>query len=412
MPNVVGSKWGDSTLGTPGGIVTWSIVGAGEDISRFGISTQTSVSGNSFLDYNFTDVIAGAFAQWSKYGDIEFQQVSDGGGAAGVGNDADIRIFFGAIPGATAGYAFYPSLWGSAIAGDVLLDTLDRFNTDPDLFEAVVLHELGHSLGLGHVSGESIMTSTVRKIGLQSDDIAGIQQIYGVQQDAPAPPPGDDNNDHSDDHDHDHDHDHNPDPLPPTPPTPQPDGEDQQLVGTDSNDVIKGRNGEDTLLGGDGYDRLFGGNDDDRLEGGADRDKLFGGKGADDLFGDSGNDLLKGGHSRDYLDGGSEDDFLFGQWGEDTLEGGAGNDRLQGGRHSDIFVFADNHGHDRIVDFNARNPNEKIDLSALTGFDSFQDVLDAAYQKNRHTVIDTGADDSIHLTRVNLSHLDASDFIF
>ncbi len=417
MANVVGTKWGNSKLGTAGGTVTWSIVGAGQDISRFGVSTQTSVSGSSFLDYNFTQVIAGAFAEWSKYGDIEFQQVADGGGAAGVGNDADIRIFFGEIPGGTAGYAFYPSSYGSPIAGDVLLDTLDRFNNDPALFEAVVLHELGHSLGLGHVSGNSIMTATVQKISLQADDIAGIQQIYGVQDDAPAPPPPDDggndntggnDDDHDHDHDHDDDHNHDPDPVPPQP---DPD-QGERLVGSSSDDAIRGTEGQDTLIGQSGFDRLYGGDNNDRLEGGDDRDKLYGQNGADDLFGGNGEDILNGGRGFDHLEGGRDNDVLRGQGGEDFLEGGAGDDWMQGGRNADIFVFDDNHGRDVIRDFNARNTNEKIDLSAHSGFDTFQDVRDAAYQKNKHTVIDTGGGDQIFLSFVRLNDLDASDFIF
>lgn len=411
MANLVGTKWGDSKFGTAGGTVTWSIVGAGQDISRFGVSTKKSVSGNSFLDYNYTQVIAGAFAQWSKYGDIEFKQVADGGGAAGVGKDADIRIFFGEIPGSTAGYAFYPSSYGSPIAGDVLLDTLERFNNDKALFEAIVLHELGHSLGLGHVNGNSIMTSTVRKIGLQPDDIAGIQEIYGVQDDAPTSPPSD-NTDNDNNDGHDHDHDHNPDPEPPTPPAPDPDDSGNRMVGTDSRDTIRGTDENDIIIGKDGFDRLYGGDGNDRVEGGDDRDKLYGENGDDDLRGGDGKDMLKGGRGDDKLDGGNHNDVLRGENGEDTLEGGAGNDLLYGGRDTDIFVFDDNHGKDTIRDFGTRNSDDLIDLSAHSRFDNFQDVRDAAYQKNKDTVIDTGGGDLIQLTSVKLSDLDASDFIF
>ncbi|WP_299848862.1 matrixin family metalloprotease [uncultured Roseovarius sp.] len=405
MANVVGSKWGSSTLGTPGGTVTWSIAGAGLDISRFGTSTKTSVSGNSFLDYNYTKVIADAFAEWSKYGDIEFKQVADGGGAAGVGNDADIRIFFGEIPGGTAGYAFYPSSWGSAIAGDVMLDTLDRFNTDPLLFASVVLHELGHSLGLGHVDSDSIMTSTVRKIGLQADDIEGIQEIYGVQDDAPTNPGPTPDPDPTPDPTPDPDVD----PTPPPPPPPDT-SEDQRLVGSGGSDTILGNEGNDTLIGRGGWDRLYGGDDDDLVDGGSGNDKLVGNYGNDRLLGKDGKDVLKGGHGRDKLEGGNQNDLLRGGSQEDILIGGAGNDILRGEKHSDRFVFANNHGHDKVMDFNANTAFEKIDLRNVDGFDSFGDVSKAAKQVNKHVVITTDDDSSITLHNVQLNHLDAGDF--
>ena len=381
MANVIGTKWGSSTLGTAGGTVTWSIAGAGLDISRFGVSTQTSVSGNSFLTYDFTSVIARAFAEWSTYGDIEFQQVADGGAAAGVGHDADIRIFFGAIPGSTAGYAFYPSNYGSAIAGDMLLDTLNVFNTNPVLFESIVLHEIGHALGLGHVADDSIMTATISETSLQADDIAGIQAIYGVQQGAPTPPPPTNN-------------------------------ADENLIGTGSSDTIKGSQGDDTLSGGGGSDWLYGGADDDQVDGGGGNDRLSGNSGLDLIRGGDGKDTVKGGSGDDTLEGGNGDDVLRGGRQSDVLTGGSGNDNIKGGRQPDRFVFNDNHGHDKVEDFNERNALEKIDLSGLSGFNDISDVLAAASKKNGHVLIDTGHDSSILLKDVALGHLDASDFLF
>ncbi len=412
MANVVGTKWGSSTLGTPGGTVTWSIAGAGLDISRFGVSTQTSVSGDSFLSYDYAKVIGDMLAEWSKHGDIEFKQVADGGGSAGVGNDADIRIFFGEIPGSTAGYAFYPSSWGSAIAGDVLLDTLDRFDTDPLLFASVVLHELGHSLGLGHVDSDSIMTATVRKIGLQADDIAGIQEIYGVQDGAPAPQPDPDPDptptpdpdpDGHDDHDHDdHDHDdHNHEPS-----------IHERLVGTSGLDTINGGDGDDTILGRAGDDRLYGGHDNDTVDGGSGNDKLFGQRGSDHLQGKDGKDVLKGSYGKDTLEGGSQNDVLKGGNQDDILIGGTGNDVLKGGKNNDRFVFEDNHGRDKIMDFNARTAYEKIALSDVTGFDSYRDVKKVSSQVGKNVLIETDDDSSILLYNVSLSTLDSGDFVF
>ncbi len=412
MANIVGTKWGSSTLGTPGGTVTWSIAGAGTDISRFGVGTNKSVSGDSFLSYDYEKVIANAFAEWSKYGDIEFKQVNDQGGAAGVGTTADIRIFFGAIPGGTAGFAFYPSSYGSAIAGDILFDTISKFETDPALFAAVALHEIGHTLGLGHVSENSIMTPSVKKIGLQPDDISGIQQIYGEQQgyeedqgsaEGPTEPVGD-----------------SPDPDPAPQPDPEPPAsedntsspDDQKLVGTSGKDTLYGYDGDDTLIGRGGDDKLNGGRDDDRLDGGGGRDNLIGGSGDDTLNGNSGGDKLNGGGGNDKLNGGSSGDNLRGGGGNDTIEGGSGNDWMKGSSGGDIFVFDDGHGHDTISDFNGTSNSEKIDLSGLAGFNSIRDVRDAATQKNGNVLIETSSKSSILLQDVTLSQLGSGDFLF
>ena len=409
MANIVGTKWGDSKLGTPGGLVTWSLAGAGLDITRFGTTTKKSTTGDTFLDYDYAKVIAEAFAEWSKYGDIEFKQVADRGGAAGTGTKADIRIFFGEIPGGTAGYAFYPSAFGSAIAGDVLLDTLASFNKDPELFKAVVMHEVGHSLGLGHVSENSIMTPTIRKIGLQADDIYGIQKIYGVQDGAPdndgssgeddnatPPPPAPE-----DDHDHDG-HNHSPDEDPNA----------QYLVGTSGTDKIYGKSGNDTIVGRGGNDLLYGGSDDDELNGGSGADRLEGNSGNDHLKGKSDRDVLIGGKGEDTLEGGTGKDKLKGGWDKDVLDGGSDNDWMKGGSDADIFVFQNNHGNDAIADFNAKISGEKIDLGDVSGFNSFRDVKNAATQKSGNVLIETSDDSSILLYNVNLGDLDSTDFLF
>ena len=236
----------------------------------------------------------------------------------------------------------------------------------------------------------------------------------------------------------------------PTPPAPTPPvvDEDQRLVGTNGSNQLRGEGGNDTLIGNGGNDSLWGGDDNDRLEGNDGRDMLIGNKGNDNLYGQSGNDLLiggqgndalhggtgrdkligktgndrlfgnadndtlKGGRGDDQLDGGDQHDKLLGGIGKDTIEGGRGNDIIYGGPNGDTFVFENGHGNDHIFDFNPLSQAERIDLSGVTGFDSFQDVRGAATQMAGHVRIETGNDSSILLVNVSLSDLDASDFLF
>lgn len=61
---------------------------------------------------------------------------------------------------------------------------------------------------------------------------------------------------------------------------------DDNLIGTDGNDIMDGRSGDDILNGGNGDDTVAGG------------------EGNDQLFGGVGNDQLIGGNGQNYLDGG------------------------------------------------------------------------------------------------------------
>lgn len=184
--------------------------------------------------------------------------------------------------------------------------------------------------------------------------------------------------------------------VPEEPATPEepakPDG--LRIVGTAGDDALNGRFGHDTLIGQAGGDTLKGG------------------RGHDTLRGKTGDDALYGGNGNDRLEGGNGNDILNGNSGLDVIDGGRGDDRLKGGAGNDVFVFANDHGDDRITDFNAQSEAEVIDFSALSGFDTFDDVLDAASESNDRVTIETGSDSSILLIGVSLDQLDAGDFVF
>ncbi len=119
---------------------------------------------------------------------------------------------------------------------------------------------------------------------------------------------------------------------------------DDHLIGGNGHDMLIGNVGRDLLIGGREDDRLFGGFGNDQLSGGAGRDVLSGGQGsdlligdkdADTLFGDTGADTLRGGYGDDTMSGGAGDDRLAGQMGHDRLQGGHGDDVLDGGYGND-----------------------------------------------------------------------------
>ncbi len=176
------------------------------------------------------------------------------------------------------------------------------------------------------------------------------------------------------------------------------------LTGNAANNLIDGGQGDDTLLGGIGRDTLNGGDQDDLLNGG---------RGSDLLNGGDNNDQLFGGSLRDRLNGENGDDLLNGGAGRDTLNGGFGNDVITGGVGSDSFRFKNGDGVDLITDFNANDDSETILLRRVASITDFEDLMDTHIaQIGNDVVISAGPRLEITLSGVDLSDLDANDFIF
>ncbi len=135
-----------------------------------------------------------AAAVWQAVANINLSQVSDNGSAEACnGNQqddprfGDIRI--GAVnlgTGALAETFLPPPFNGGTDAGDMFLNSTMswQINSSYDL-ETVAIHEFGHALGLG----ESQITTACMyayyngiKQSLTTDDIAGIQSVWGAPQ--------------------------------------------------------------------------------------------------------------------------------------------------------------------------------------------------------------------------------------
>ena len=181
-----------------------------------------------------------------------------------------------------------------------------------------------------------------------------------------------------------------------------------RLFGEDGKDYIHGYKGNDYIDGGEGNDDLRGGGGNDYILGGYGNDKLRGDLGDDTLCGGDGRDTLKGGSGEDILFGGDGRDKLDGNNGNDILNGGADNDILKGGNGMDYFVFEKGTGHDKVLDFKWKA--DKLDLSDF-GFNSIDEVHDAAHQSGNNTFIDLGGGDQVQLCGVKEWQLSADNVI-
>ena len=215
------SKWGpDNHAGTPAGSVTWSLIPAGTPGSATYCST--ACPGNS-LDAiniengpgmgftltpmaNLRDHLRTAFARWSAVSGVRFVELPSDSGVAI--NDAlavppatgDIRIgvFAFSSGGGAVGYAPPPN--GGTGSGDILFDANSYYQFAaqaegqaydttfaPNDFDTLLLHEMGHALGLAHPVDDGscpVMQIAAHCFGhvnrqLDADDIAGVQFLYG-----------------------------------------------------------------------------------------------------------------------------------------------------------------------------------------------------------------------------------------
>ncbi|MEI7680305.1 MAG: hypothetical protein WCK07_12990, partial [Betaproteobacteria bacterium] len=80
----------------------------------------------------------------------------------------------------------------------------------------------------------------------------------------------------------------------------------------------------------------------ENLKGAAGSDFLYGNDLANIITGNGGDDLIAGGDGNDTINGGAGVDSINGENGDDTLQGSEGNDTLDGGAGSDTAVFSGN----------------------------------------------------------------------
>jgi hypothetical protein len=205
------SKWGQylNAATTPGGTISWSIMPDGTTIDPS--FTDPNFSGTSSLvsimnGLGYAQALAAierSFDRWEAVANIYFEQVADSGapfnGAGAYPPDTGlIRLGAFAIAnfsGGAVGYAPHPNGFTS-LEGDILLNTNNTFffddgdEGDPidvfNDFESLVMHEIGHAIGIDHADNgvQSVMSVDFNiyqyvNRELDVDDFAAAQFLYG-----------------------------------------------------------------------------------------------------------------------------------------------------------------------------------------------------------------------------------------
>ena len=109
-------------------------------------------------------------------------------------------------------------------------------------------------------------------------------------------------------------------------------------IGTTIENAVGG-SGADTIIGNAVANTIQGMDGNDSIFGGAGNDNINGNKGNDTVDGGDGADTVRGGQGDDIVNGGAGDDpHVNGNLGADTVGGGDGNDTIYGGQGNDSLV--------------------------------------------------------------------------
>lgn len=186
-------------------VVRWSIVPDGTAVSGYNGEPAapsnlrswlagiygTNASSTAAADQPWFDEVQSVFDRWSAVSGVTYVYEAADDGAAlssqnagSIGRRGDVRISGHYIDGPSnvLAYNFYPTV------GDMVLDTGDTFfnNTGSNSIRLrnTMAHELGHGLGLDHVTpvnGTKLMEPSISLgyDGPQADDILAVNRGYG-----------------------------------------------------------------------------------------------------------------------------------------------------------------------------------------------------------------------------------------
>ncbi len=189
-----GAKWGPVTPGTGGGIIKYSFWN-----SNFG---DESFPYSSSLTDKMKALVRAAFSAWSSVANIDFQEVPDSqttdqnGIRVGLLTLAELLTIPNLTQETEAAQIKLPdpnnvTIRRSqiAIASDIGWHEVngDLFDSAGKSFTHIVLHEIGHSLGLGHWDATPAVMNQVSNAdpNLKQSDIDGASHIYGPVQPHP-----------------------------------------------------------------------------------------------------------------------------------------------------------------------------------------------------------------------------------
>ncbi|MAM62701.1 M10 family metallopeptidase [Maritimibacter sp. UBA3975] len=120
--------------------------------------------------------------------------------------------------------------------------------------------------------------------------------------------------------------------------------------------------------------------------GGSGNDRLAGNPADNTIRGNAGDDMLNGKQGNDTLLAGAGDDRVRGGYGQDTINGGPGDDILRGGGGADTFIFTS--GHDDIRDFETDRDRIRVE-----GHGTLEAVLARSEQRGDDIWFDFGGGD-------------------
>ncbi len=177
-----------------GSRITYSFAPDGTDIGGVPSNLFQTMAIRGFTTSQWEGAFQKAAAAWEAASNVNLVLVSDDGsyfGAAGKQQGdsrfGDVRIGGMSLsPNVLATCFLPPAFNGGTLAGDMVINTTQswQINNDYDL-QTVGIHEFGHALGLDHSALSTADMYSIynsQKQSLTSDDISGIQAVYGTRQ--------------------------------------------------------------------------------------------------------------------------------------------------------------------------------------------------------------------------------------